>query len=61
MHPNTTTHKGNNGKGRSFSRATDGVSSPKYRNNYNPRKGVTPSNGQKPSINYHQNNTINIV
>ena len=62
MHPNTTTHKQNNGKGRSFSRATEGIASHKYRTNFNPRKGVTPNAGQKPSvINYHQSNTINIV
>jgi hypothetical protein len=62
MHPNTTTNKQHNGKGRSFSRATEGVSSPKYRTNFNQRKGVTPNAGSKPSVvNYHQTNTINIV
>jgi hypothetical protein len=50
MHPqaHTTTNKGNNGKGRAFSRNTEGATSPKnYRVNFNnQRKGGASSSSK---------------
>jgi hypothetical protein len=61
MHPkaHTTTNKANNGKGRSFSRNTDGVSSPKnYRVNFNQRKNAASSSTKTGSSNANQNNQV---